>query len=255
VLTVDRVHERLHELEPIWRRRAPAGLDAALHERYGSHQQKRTDGVNEIKASRLETLGAWLGLWTPPRDVVVPPVPWRKVAVGVALLAVAAAAVAVFVAPAIDDAKTERSAREQRELDARAAARRERIIAMQQPRSGRAAADASRAAVVAETATAIGRDARERFSPKAETATCEVAADVDAAARRVAYDCLSPTSEIVGAGAQEGARGQLGYPYRAIVDFETGRYTFCRINPVPGEKGIKDPGATIGLPRACLLNR
>ena len=56
-----------------------------------------------MKASKLEILGAWLGIWTPPRDVEVPPVPWRKVGyVALGVLAVAAA-VAVFVAPAMDE--------------------------------------------------------------------------------------------------------------------------------------------------------
>jgi hypothetical protein len=35
-------------------------------------------------------LGAWLGVWTPPREADVPPIPWRKVALGAAAVAVAA---------------------------------------------------------------------------------------------------------------------------------------------------------------------
>src|SRR3712207_7944463 len=31
----------------------------------------------EHRLSRWEVLGAWLRLWTPPREVEVPPVPWR----------------------------------------------------------------------------------------------------------------------------------------------------------------------------------
>jgi hypothetical protein len=255
VLAVHGVDERLHEPEAARCGVAPAGLDRCLDERYCPHHQKRTDGVNGPKASRFEILGAWLGIWTPPRDVVIPPVPWRKVAAGAVLLALAALAFAVFAAPAIDEAKDERSAREQRELDQRAAARRARIVAMQQPRFGRARSSQPRAAVVAHAETAIGRDARERFSPRARTASCDPAPGIDPGAPKVAYDCLSATTDIEGAGEQEGARGELGYPYRAIVDFETARYAFCRINPVPSEKAIPDPRKTIGLPRACLLSR
>jgi hypothetical protein len=208
-----------------------------------------------VKASRFEILGAWLGIWTPPRDVVVPPVPWRKVAAVAGVLAVVTAAVAVFVAPAIDDAKSDRSAREQRELDSRAAARRARIRAMQAPRFGRLPASAPRDAAVTRLGAAIGADARARFSPNARAATCEAAPGVDPAASRVAYDCLSATRDIRGAGEQDGARGQLGYPYRAIVDYEASRFTFCRINPVPSEKAIPDPRKVITLPEECLLNR
>ena len=207
------------------------------------------------KASKLETLGSWLGLWTPPRDVVVPPVPWRKVALGAAGLALLVAATAVFVAPAIDDAKDERSAREQRELDRRAAQRRERTIRLQSPRLGEAPATASRKSVLATLTEHIGRDARERFSPKAATATCTVFPGIDPRQRRVAYRCLSATTLIDGGGDQEGARGQLGYPYRAVVDFGTNRYAFCRVNPRPSEKAINDPRKIIQLPDECLLTR
>jgi hypothetical protein len=257
VLAVDRVDERLDELERLRGRRAAAGLDARLDQRYGSHHQKRTTGVNDqpVKASKLETLGAWLGLWTPPRDVVVPPVPWGKVALAAAGLAVAIAAFAVFAAPAIDDAKDERSAREERELAERAAQRRERMIRLQAPRYGRAPGSASRRAVVATLSEDIGRDARRRFSPKAATATCTIFPGLDPTQRRVAYRCLSATSIIDGGGDQEGARGQLGYPYRAVVDFATNRYAFCRVNPRPSEKAINDPRKLVQLPAACLLTR
>lgn len=208
-----------------------------------------------MKASKLEILGAWLGIWTPPRDVEVPPIPWRKVAWVAAGVALVVAAVAVLVAPAIDESKDRSAAQSQRELEARAAARRARIAAMQQPRFGRAPAMASRAEVMDRVEVAIGADARERFSPKAARATCASAPGVDPGARKVAYNCLSATTEIAGAGSQEGARGRLGYPYRAVVDFSASRYAFCRTNPVPSEKALGDPRKAIGLPRACLLSR
>ena len=209
--------------------------------------------MNEIKASRLETLGAWLGLWTPPRDVVVPPIPWRKVAIGAAGLAVVVAAFAAFGAPAIDDAKDEGAAQRQRELDERAAARRARIERLQQPRFGDIPDGASRASVITTIETEIGADARERFSPRSRTATCEPSPGVDAAAKRVAYDCLTVTSDIVGAADQEGAQGQLGYPYRAVIDDGAGRYAYCRIFPLPGEQALADPRTQIRVPDACSM--
>ena len=212
-------------------------------------------GTDRVKASRLETLGAWFGLWTPPRDVEVPPVPWRKVAWGAFALALVIAAVVVFVAPAIDDAKDERSARDQRALDERAQARTERIRREQQPQTGRARAAGSRAAVVAQVELAIGADANRRFDKQARVAQCEVVPGGDAGADRVAYDCLSPTADIRGAADQSGATGQLGIPYRAIVDFQAASYAFCRIHPVPSEKALGDPSKAIRLPDACLLRR
>src|SRR5215208_1898656 len=55
------------------------------------------------KLSRWEVLGAWLRLWTPPRDVDVPPVPWRAVGIGAFLvLVLVVLAVAVGI-PAVTE--------------------------------------------------------------------------------------------------------------------------------------------------------
>ena len=203
------------------------------------------------KASRLEVLGAWLHVWVPPRDVVIPPVPWGKVAALFGGLVVAGVLVAVFVAPAIDEGKQRRSAQEQRELDRRAAIRRELRLREQRPRFGRA--DGDRATVVAAVEVRIGADARKRFDPDARPADCEPAPGVDEAQQRVTYDCHSAIRDIVGAGDQDGATGVLAIPYRAVVDFDRGTYAFCKANPSPGEQAIPDPRKIIDLPRACKI--
>ncbi len=202
------------------------------------------------RLSRIEVLGAWLGLWTPPREAHVPPVPWRKVALGAALLALAAVLAAVLVAPAIDTAKDERSASEQRAEDLARSGRRARQRIEQQPRTGRLEGG-SRLEGLAGVERAIGEDARERFSPRAGQGTCEVTAGADATGPRVSYNCLSPVREVVGAGEQEGARGQLGIPYRAVLDFKRRAYVFCKINPIPGERVVPDPRGLVELPRPC----
>jgi hypothetical protein len=207
---------------------------------------------DEPKLSRFEVLGAWLNLWTPPRDVHVPPIPWRTIAIGALVAVVVLGAAAAVIVPAIDESKDERSAREQRALEQRQAARRERLRIEQRPRLGRLEAGASRGEQLAAIEAAIGRDAKARFSPRARPATCEPAAGEDPGADRVAYACLSGVRDIVGAGEQEGARGTLGIPYRSIVDFGAGRYAFCKVNPPPGEQVIPDPRRIVELPKACL---
>lgn len=202
------------------------------------------------KLSRLEVLGAWLGVWTPPRDARIPPVPWRRIgwtAIAVAVVAGAGLAVAI---PAIDASKDERAATERAAREERAERRRARLVAEQRPRIGRLE-QAGAAAALEAVGAAIGRDARERFSRRAAAATCEPAPGVDVAARRVAYDCVSEVREIVGAGDQAGARGSLGIPYRAVLDHARGRYAFCKVNPPPGEQVIPDPRELVELPRAC----
>ncbi|HWT93046.1 MAG TPA: hypothetical protein VN238_08630, partial [Solirubrobacteraceae bacterium] len=82
---------------------------------------------------------------------------------------------------------------------------------------------------------------------------CEPAPGADEGAVRVAYDCFSSVREIVGAADQEGARGQLAIPFRAVVDFAAGRYAFCRMNPIPGEQVIPDPRKQIPVDPACRI--
>ena len=43
--------------------------------------------MEDRRLGRLEILGAWLGVWTPPRGAAVPPVPWRLIAAARPLLA------------------------------------------------------------------------------------------------------------------------------------------------------------------------
>lgn len=209
---------------------------------------------DERKLSRPEILGAWLGVWTPPRDAEIPPVPWRKVAVGMALLAVAGVLVAVLVAPAIDESKGERAAEERRELAERRAARQARQRAEQRPRTGRLAAGRSRPEALRDVEVAIGRDARARFHPRSAAATCAPAPGFDEGADKVLYNCLSSIRRII-AGGEQGAVGDLGTPYNAVLDFAGRAYAFCKVNPIPGEQIVPDPRQVVLLPAECQLRR
>ena len=33
-----------------------------------------------------------------------------------------------------------------------------------------------------------------------------------------------------------------GYPFRAVVDFQDFSYTWCKVEPIPGEKLVPEPG-------------
>ncbi|HEV2811995.1 MAG TPA: hypothetical protein VGW10_01980 [Solirubrobacteraceae bacterium] len=203
------------------------------------------------RASRLEILGAWLHVWTPPRDVHVPPVPWRKVGIGAGVLVVLGVATALVVAPAIDDAKDRGAAERQAAEDRRAAARRARLIEEQRPRRGRLPAEASRIAALRLVQKDIGRDAQQRFGANGRPATCVTLPGADGTARRVVFDCLATVREIRGAGEQEGATGSLAIPYRAALDFEARRYVFCKVNPRPSEAALPDPRDVVEPPAEC----
>ena len=208
------------------------------------------DDPQKTRASRFETLGAWLGIWTPPRDVVVPPVPWGKVGIGALALVVLGVFTALVIAPAIDDEKQRSAAEEQRALQRRVAARRVRM--REEQRAVRGAVKAGgRAAALERVEAAIGVDAARRFDANGEPAACDPVAGEDAAAARVLYSCFATVREIVGAGDQEGASGAIAVPYRASIDFAARRYAFCKANPPAGEQGLPDPRGIVELPSVC----
>jgi hypothetical protein len=207
------------------------------------------------KLSRVEIVGAWLGLWEPPRDARVPPVPWRTLALALLALAAVGGAAAAVIAPRVDDAKDRSSARERAALAERAAARRARTIREQRPRRGAAAGADSRGEVLTAVEAAIGADARKRFNPRARAAICDPVIGADLAADRVGYECTSAIRDIVGAGEQEGAIGTLAIPFRAVVDHRARTYVFCKVNPPPSEQVIPDPRTIVRLPRACRAPR
>jgi hypothetical protein len=223
------------------------------------------------KASALESLGAWLRIWTPPRGVEVRPLPKRALLIAGAGLVVLAIAVAVVVAPAIDDSKQQADAREQAADDARreAAARRAAVsqratsvsLAAPRPAAGSSRSErlAARSALVAEVEERITADAQARAAegefrrPSGPTA-CEPApgspaAETDLAVRRGVFDCDTTLRAIAATETNEG--GSLTYPFRAVVDFATYRVAWCKTNPVPGEQVVPDPRRVVELPRAC----
>ena len=142
--------------------------------RYASDHHMPATGEKKRKASLPETVGAWLRVWTPPRDVEVPPVPVRELAIGAVALLLVVAGRPRVVRPAIDDAqgahRGRRGARARsapppgasgqlREQRPRRAAR-----ADLRPRAGAPAARVmgARAALLARAEQAISADARQR---------------------------------------------------------------------------------------------
>ena len=60
--------------------------------------------------------------------------------------------------------------------------------------------------------------------------------------------CTAVTSDVK---ASEEATGVLiGYPYRAAVELETGRYAICKTSGRPGE-GAYNRSTVVPLPAAC----
>jgi hypothetical protein len=230
--------------------------------------------AGQRRASLPETVGAWLKIWTPPRDVEVPAVPVRKLLIGAAVLAVVLGGAAVIIVPRIE-ARNDRLAAE----DARAHAalieqRRLQAIREQRPQTLRVAGLApaagapvarllaARRALVERAETAISADARRRAASGELTGRPGVTncspypptdspPDRDMTVRKAAYDCFAAIGDVP--ASKINVRGQVGYPFRAVVDFKAFSIAWCRMNLVPGEKVIPDPAFVTALPRACRV--
>jgi hypothetical protein len=194
---------------------------------------------------------------------------WRRLPpagkVGVALLPVVAIGLALALAPGIDRGKEERASAEAERLEQVRAERLERQRREQQPRfaSGEPAAAslAARRRLVAEMGVTVRADARARvqagtLSGPIRRVQCEPfprtedrrGAHQDPSRRVGRYACLAVTAEF-GPSAEQGA-GAIGHPYRAQIDFETGRYAFCKVAGRPGEGSI-GRAPFVPVPPAC----
>lgn len=175
--------------------------------------------------------------------------PLTRIVTGVALLtAIASAAVLV---PALRHDAQARDAAEQRARDARHRQTIQALIREQRPRFGRSRA-AARPAMLGDLEAAILADARHRGASPLR-AECEPfpktvgepPPERDPRVTSGSYACLAVTGEIDRSAATVG--GALGDPYRASLDFATGRFALCKVAGRPDP--IPDPEVT--TPRAC----
>lgn len=214
----------------------------------------------------LEVLGAWLGVWTPPRGAAVPPVPWRRIAIAGALLAAALVVAAVLLVPGIADDRKQaderaREAAQRRHAQALVTADREMRprtgTGTADPGEGSAEADRARAreALLAEARDALQADAAIRGAGKVKGLDCEPfprgsAPEPpvgDLAVERAVYQCVAVTSRF-GEGTEE--EGVIGIPFRLVADFARGSFAFCRVVPLSDKDRLSHP-----LPDACRKER
>jgi hypothetical protein len=218
------------------------------------------------RASVFEIVGAWLHIWVPPRDVEVPPVPWRKLALGTAAGLVLLGVALAVVIPRIDSGKASRARADAAEQARFRAQNRRRIIHEQTPRHGADAAlrppagaspgqrRAARAQLVDHVREAVWADARARSAtgelrPLAGPVTCAAHRGTTLSGRFGVLDCFVVAQRIK--KTANTARGSIGYPFRAIVDFKRFSYAFCKVEGIPGELVLPDPRLVVALPRAC----
>ena len=218
--------------------------------------------MEERRLGPLEVLGAWLGVWTPPRGAVVPPVPWRPIAIGSALLAIGLLVAAALLVPGILDDRRRADERAREAAQRRHAQALQTADREQRPRTGSGAADPGRSAprgrrvqareaLLTEAHGALQADAALRGAGKIRGLDCEPFPRGsaprppvgDLAVKRAVYQCVAVTSRFGGDGEQEGV---IGVPFRLVTDFPRGRYAFCRVVPLSDRDRLAHP-----LPGAC----
>jgi hypothetical protein len=196
----------------------------------------------------------------------------RRLAMVLGVVAAAGlVAFALIAWPAIQETKDERAAKEQQRLaDSRAEREaqlreeqtvmrdRARIAGLTGPPSE---AVAAREVLLTELEHSVEADASRRVEegklekdilhaqcePFPRTEDRDDPAD-DPNARRGRYECVAVTAVIQ--ATEDNVGGVIGYPFRALVHYRSGRYAWCKISGQPGEGGF-DYSRTVGVPREC----
>jgi len=188
--------------------------------------------------SRWEVVGAWLHVWTPPKGLDVPPVPWRKLALWGLIGAVVLGGVAALAVPRIDlrkqEGAAERAAAAARATDAeRARLRADQVVHRVTVPAGAAAVAALEAAI---TADAKARAAAKTISGPVLSTRCDPAGTgVVQFPRSRVYKCFVKTAT--------GLRGEgndvlgTGYPFVATIYSAEHQAAWCKQNPHADEKG------------------
>jgi hypothetical protein len=196
---------------------------------------------------------------------------WKRVAqVAGAVLLLALAAGIVWGLPAITRTKDERAAVERSAQQRRHAERVRALTAEMRPLHGRgaparglegSAALTTRRALAADVAAAVQHDAAARvrsgeLAHRIKGVDCkrfprgvnqpDPAADLSSRTGR--YECLAITATSPRTEGNESSN--IGYPYRVLVDFQAGRFTYCKVSGRPGEGSLvrKHP---VTVPAAC----
>ena len=208
-----------------------------------------------MRASRWEILGAWLRIWTPPRDVEIPPVPRRAVALLGLGVAAAVVVIVVVLVPAFDRSKERVAASDTR---AQATARRAEIARLrydQRPHTARAPEVArlyragrqseARAALMRHAAVSVRRDARARvaageFDVPVRSVRCRPRGRL--APPRIRLSCFAVTTQT--------RQASVGQPFIVGASLRDGRYAWCHLNPPPAE-GASGLGLFVPLPTVC----
>lgn len=227
------------------------------------------------QASRWETLGAWLRLWTPPRDTYVPPrPPGRRLALIALAVGVPLAAAVIVGFAAIDRGKEQGAARDRHAEAAIVARETARLRVDQAPHHARGAAlplgapparlRAARTQLIVYlqnriTADALARYRAHRLDRHVVSTDCYPFVrpavvnppQPPLTAREGRYECIAVTGSLGPPTSR--ASAVTGYPFWARVDFRNSKLVWCKTNRRPGEHGVNGELAFVPLAPECDL--
>jgi len=202
--------------------------------------------------TRWEIVGAWLRIWTAPKDVEVPPVPKRKLAIWGLVLAAAVAIGLALLIPPLEKGKRAGAALLAKQQAVTVAAETARLRADQRVHRELVA---SGQGLVAQLQAAITGDAKARDragtleGPVLSTKCSAAGASVVIFRGSRVYKCFVTTAA--------GLRGQgkdvigTGYPFVATVYPKTHKLAWCKQNPRPDEKTRGHGLAEVRLSPEC----
>ena len=195
---------------------------------------------------------------------------WRRMPpvarVGLVVGLVALIVVAVLIAPGIRESKSERERAEQQRAPAHPGGSRRSASGACSVRASRAAPPPPRVwphggGCSTRPARPLLADARRRVAAgqlrgPIEGIDCEpfprtvagVGAEDSTEQRYGRYACIAVTAEFKQSQATTG--GLIGHPYRMRIDFDSGRYAYCKVAGRPGE-GLLTRRVTVSVPRVC----
>lgn len=203
------------------------------------------------RLTRWEIVGAWLHVWTAPKGVEVPPIPWRKLAIGFVLLAIVVGIGLALIIPPLQKGKREGAARVAREQAAAVAAEVKRLTADQKLHTAiaPAGADLVKALDRAITADAKARVARGTLQGSIVGTRCDIAGRYAVRyPHSQVYKCLASTGNFKGEGKDVLAGG---YSFVATIYTNTRKLAWCKENPQPGEKTRGHGLAHVRLSAVC----
>jgi hypothetical protein len=197
------------------------------------------------RAAWWEVLGAWLRLWTPPRDVEVPPVPWRWVGAGAAGVLAVVAAWLVLARPAIDEAKRAGATERARQVSVSRGIEEARLRRDQRVTIVPLGSGSLRAQAVA--AVEKGARARLRSGELGINRLLDVRCDPaeQFTRNRLRFHCLAVAIE-----KRSYPPLRIGKPFVAVVSSDRRSLAWCKVNLVAGE-GAAFSQVTVPLPKPC----